>query len=94
MLESPKIPKSKEDLSSYIMPYEWPGSYFYGEEEKKSVNEVIDAKSVAISLQRIITILALTLVRNNELINPIDLEHLDDGLCNLSQLVEILQAEK
>ena len=32
-------------MNNDLIPYEWPGSYFYGDEEKVEVNKVIDAKS-------------------------------------------------
>jgi len=56
--------------------------------------QVTDADKVARNLQRLITMIALTVIRNDNKKNPIDMEFLDEGIYDLSQLIEILQSEK
>ena len=57
------------------------------------INEQATPQELSKSLQRLITVIALTLVRNDETINPINKEWLDDGLFYVSQLSEIFNNE-
>ena len=63
-------------------------------EIKAFLIEETDRQTVARSFQRLITILALTVIRNDGGKNPYNIDHIDDGIYYLSRFVELLQPEK